>query len=126
MRPGLVYDMFSGPGYWKNVEAIWNGFGSLLGITQGHNQQESIATQMDYEQYLRNANERALADWHRNVPNRTIKYPEFSYEGQIRRADTALTRLGLDYDTTYANMTSGAFYKGAGLYGVGSRLTRRM
>lgn len=98
----------------------------LLGYTQMKNTQASTTAQMDYEQYLKAGNERALADWHKNVPNREIKYPEFSYPGQIYRADTALTRAGLDYDTSRANYTGNLLYRSAGLYGIGTRLFRRM
>lgn len=96
----------------------------LTGRTQMRNTQKSLQTQIAYEQYLRSANERALKDWHKNVPNREIKYPELSYAGQIRRADTSIARAYLDYSTADANYWGNLPYRAVGLYGVGSRTTR--
>lgn len=98
----------------------------VTGHTQMKNTQNSLTVQMDYERYLKRGNDRALADWHRNVPGREIKYPEFSYPGQIARADTSIARAGLDYDTARANYTGNVLYRSAGLYGVGTRLFRNL
>lgn len=98
----------------------------LTGRTQMRNTQRSLTAQMDYEQYLKRGNERALADWHRNVPGREIRYPEFSYSGQIRRADTSITRAGLDYATAGANYYGNLAYRVGGLYGISSRASRRL
>lgn len=105
---------------WSKIEQM------MTGRTQMRNTQKALQTQIDYEQYLRQGNERALADWHKNVPGREIKYPEFSYAGQIRRADTSITRAGLDYNTAYANYTGNLPYRAGGLYGLGSRLFRTL
>lgn len=98
----------------------------LTGRAQMRNTQRSLNAQIAYEQYLKKGNERALSDWHRNVPGRSIKYPEFSYSGQIRRADTSITRAGFDYGTAGANYYGNLAYRIAGLYGVSSRVSRRL
>lgn len=102
-------------------------YGAMLsGKTQRENTQASLQAQIDYETYLKVGNQRALSDWHKNVPGRTIKYPELSYAGQIRRADTSIARAGLDYSTADANYYGNLLYRGAGLYGIGSRVTRTL
>lgn len=98
----------------------------ITGRTQMRNTQKALTAQMKYDQYLAEGNKRALADWYKNVPGRTIKYPEFSYAGQIYRANTSLARAGLDYDTAYANYYGNLPYRGSGLYGIGSRVSRRL
>lgn len=112
-------------------ESIYNtpflSWGKMLsGEEQMENTQESLQQQIDYEQYLKAGNERALADWNKNVGSqgKTIKYPELSYAGQIRRADTSIARAGLDYDTAAANYYGNVLYRGAGLYGIGGRFSR--
>lgn len=104
----------------------FRGVAPVLGYTQFKNTQASLSAQMDYEQYLKAGNERALRDWHKNVPNRSIKYPEFSYPGQIYRADTSIARAGFDYDTAGANYSGNVLYRTAGLYGIGSRIARTL
>lgn len=104
-------------------------FGSMIsGRKQMQNTQQSLSAQIDYEQYLKRGNERALADWNKNVGSqgRTIRYPELSYAGQIRRADTSIARASLDYDTASANYWGNLPYRTAGLYGIGSRLSRSL
>lgn len=86
----------------------------------------SVDAQIGYEEYLRRGNERALADWHRNLPGRTIRYPEFSYAGQIRRSDTAIARLGYESDSAYANYYGNLPYRTAGLYGISGRVARSL
>lgn len=98
----------------------------IFGRTQMRNTQKSLSTQMDYEQYLRQGNERALSDWYKNVRGRTIKYPEFSYPGQIHRADTSIARAGFDYSTASANYYGNLAYRVGGLYGISSRATRNL
>lgn len=100
----------------------------LSGYKQMQNTQQSLSAQIDYEQYLKAGNERALADWNKNVGSqgRTIRYPELSYAGQIRRADTSIARASLDYDTASANYWGNLPYRTAGLYGIGSRLSRSL
>lgn len=100
----------------------------ITGRTQYRNTQKSLTAQMNYDQYLRQGNERSLADWNRNVgwQGKTIVYPEFSYAGQIYRANTSLTRAGLDYNTAGANYYGNLPYRTAGLYGIGGRLSRTL
>lgn len=98
----------------------------VLGYTQYKNTQASLSAQMDYEQYLKSANERAYADWQRNVPNRSIKYPEFSYLGQIRKADTSIAAAGFSYDNAYSNYIGGLANRSLGLYSVPGRLYRNL
>lgn len=100
--------------------------GMFTGRNQMLNAQASAQAQIDYEQYLKRGNERALADWHRNLPGRKIRYPEFSYPGQIYRSNTAIARAGFDYDNAYANYIGNLPYRTAGLYGVGSKLSRTL
>ena len=126
------YSMFvsnrNSPYKWQN---FYNSYlkplsENMLGYTQMKNTQASLQKQIEYEEYIKRGNERALADWHRNVPNRRIAYPEFSYPGQIARANTSIARAGLDYDTASANYTGNFLYRSAGLYGIGTRLFRRL
>lgn len=104
----------------------WKLEDMITGYTQMRNTQKSLSAQMNYDQYLAEGNKRALADWSRNVPGRTIKYPEFSYAGQIMRANTSLARAGLDYSTSSANYYGNLPYRAGGLYGIGSRMSRRL
>lgn len=104
----------------------WKLEDMLTGYTQMRNTQKSLSAQMNYDQYLAEGNKRALADWHKNVPGRGIKYPEFSYPGQIYRADTSIARAGLDYSTAGANYYGNLPYRAGGLYGIGSRVSRRL
>lgn len=117
-----LFDAMRGKSLYDQPFLKWGKM--LSGRQQMENTQASLQKQIDYEQYLKAGNERALADWHKNVPNRQIRYPELSYAGQIRRADTSIARAGLDYDTASANYYGNVLYRGAGLYGIGSRLTR--
>nr|WDW25854.1 MAG: ORF3 protein [Canine associated porprismacovirus] len=123
-----VYDAFVKRGTWK--QNMYNDLADfsrkVLGYTQYRNTQDSLSAQIDYDQYIRRGNERALRDWHKNVPNRNIKYPELSYEGQIRRADTSIARAGFDYATADANYYGNLPYRVAGLYGIGSRVYRSL
>ena len=86
----------------------------------------SAEAQIGYEEYLRAGNERALRDWHKNLPGRYIRYPEFSYAGQIRRSDTAIARLNYESDSAYANFYGNLPYRTAGLYGIGGRVARSL
>lgn len=111
--------------FYKN-SGIYQWADSLMGYRQKENTQASLQAQIDYEQYLRAANERALRDWHKNVPGREIKYPEFSYAGQIYRANTSIARAGFDYATADANYYGNLPYRAAGLYGIGTRVARTL
>lgn len=113
--------------YDSDYRNAWIQFGGMIsGKTQRDNTQASLQAQIDYEQYLKAGNERALRDWHKNVPGRTIKYPELSYAGQIRRADTSIARAGFDYNTADANYYGNLPYRAAGLYGIFGRLSRSL
>lgn len=52
----------------------------------------SQAKQRELYRYQRGGYERQLADWHKNVPNRSIRYPEQSYPGYIRSLDTGISQ----------------------------------
>lgn len=107
-------------------DAYRNAASFFTGERTYKNTVDSANTQIGYEEYLRRGNERALADWHKNVPGRTIKYPEFSYAGQIARSDTAISRLGYESDSAYANFYGNLPYRTAGLYGIGGRVARSL
>lgn len=100
----------------------------VLGYTQFSNARKSYKAQIDYEQYLRGANERAFKGWQRTYGRKglSIKYPEFSYPGQIKRSDTAIARNMFDYSSAGANFGGNILYRGAGLYGVAGRLSRSL
>ena len=98
----------------------------VTGKTERDNSQQIQRNQIDYNEYLRQANERALADWHRHVPNREIKYPEFSYAGQIYAASKNIANSGLTYDSASANYNRNVAYRYAGLYGISSKFARFM
>lgn len=108
--------------YWAPFRVI----SPMIGYNQMKNTQASLQKQIDYEQYIRAGNERALSDWHKNVPGRSIKYPEFSYSGQVQRANTSIARAGFDYATADANYSGNTPYRVAGLYGIGSRVARML
>lgn len=106
----------------------WQYVQNMFGYTQMRNVEKSTTAQIDYEQYLKGGNERALADWYKNVGSqgRTIKYPEFSYAGQIYRGDTAIARAGFDYSNAAANYYGNLPYRTAGLYGIAGKLSRTL
>lgn len=112
--------------YWRAVKTSYEHIPAMFGYTQAQNTKDSLSAQIDYDQYIKRGNQRALADWQRNVPNRSIKYPELSYEGQIRRANTSITRAGLDYSTADANFYGNLPYRAMGLYGISSKLYRNL
>lgn len=99
---------------------------SILGYRQYENTKASTQAQIDYNEYIKRGNQRALADWNRNVGSkgRTIRYPELSYAGRIYQADTASARAMYDSDTAYANFSGNLPFRLAGLYGIGSRVSR--
>lgn len=106
---------------------IMQFLGSATGYSQFRNTQASTAAQIDYNEYLKRGNERALADWQKNVGwqrNTSIKYPEFSYAGQIRGLGTASSRAMYDSNNAYSNFVGNLPYRGAGLYGIGGRIAR--
>lgn len=109
-----------------SFKAPWRMLSDATGYTQFRNAQASTQTQIDYENYLRAGNERALRDWHKNVPNRQIRYPELSYPGQIYRSDTSIARNMYDYSTAGANYTGNLIFRLGGLYGVANRLSRSL
>lgn len=119
------YNRYVGSGHYAK-DFIWSYVRpwaeSALGYTQYKNQQASSKATIDYEQYLKAGNERALRDWHKNVKGRTIKYPEFSYPGAIYRSDTSIATAGFSYDNAYANYSGNLGRRAYGLYGLGSGL----
>lgn len=110
------------------VEAVKKGWDLMSGNNYRHLQQESYNTQIAYEEYLRNANQRALDGWNRTYGKKglTIKYPEFSYAGQIRRSDTAIARNLIDYSIADTNYYSNLPYRVAGLYGISGGFARSL
>ena len=112
------------PNYWRAVKRGYQSIPALLGYTQKENIQNSLDAQIAYEEYLKAGNERALRDWHKGFPGREIKYPEFSYPGQIYRANTSIARAGFDYNTADANYYGNLPYRAGGLYGLASRFSR--
>lgn len=52
----------------------------------------SQSKQRELYRYQRGGYERALADWHKNVRGRSIRYPEQSYAGHIRALDTGISQ----------------------------------
>lgn len=48
--------------------------------------------QRELYRYQKGGYERALNDWHKNVPGREIRYPEQSYPGHIRALDTGISQ----------------------------------
>lgn len=113
--------------YDSNYRNAWKQFAApFMGKSQRDNTQASLRTQIDYEDYLKAGNRRALEDWHTNLPGRRIAYPEFSYAGQIRRADTSIGRASFDYSTADANYIGNYPYRVAGLYGIGGKLSRSL
>lgn len=121
MKPSFV-DMSWAP--WAYDNPIAYIFGSMFGYNQYKSTEASTNAQIDYNEYLAGGNKHALDDWHKNVPNREIKYPELSYAGQMYKAYTGAYRAGLDSYTASANYYGNLPYRFAGLYGVGSRISR--
>lgn len=98
----------------------------LLGYTQTKKAQDSETAQIRYNDYLKAGFQRQYDDWQKNVGKygRTIRYPEISYPGQMYRTDTATARAMYDYDIAGSNFYGRSLYSSAGLYGIGSRVTR--
>lgn len=128
--------MISGLGYYTGYKTPYSRFinslasygRDLLGYNQWQNSKKSYETQIAYEQYIKAANQRALDNWNRTYGSKglTIKYPEFSFAGQIARADTAIARNMLDYASADSNYYGNLPYRTSGLYGIGSRLFRTL
>lgn len=117
----------------KPYRSFWQNYaGYVTGRRAYENTQKSNQVEIDYLQYQKQAYERQLADWHRNVPNREIAYPELSYPGAIRGINTGVTRLGYGTDSAYANYvghmanTALGMARGAGLYKVPGRAYRSL
>lgn len=126
-RKGPISLLYNGKNnYSRQVNAIWDWIDTATGKKQMDYIQQSNQTQIDYNNYLARGNERALADWHKNVPGREIKYPELSYAGAIYRANTGSARSMYDNDIASANYSGNLAFRLAGLYGIGSRLARWM
>lgn len=128
MKPQLL-DMTSTPWAFDNPLAYI--FGSMFGYNQYKSAEASNTAQIKYNDYLRRGNERALQDWNKNVGSKglpgshpTIKYPELSYAGAMYKANTGSTRSMYDTYTASANYYGNLPYRGAGLFGIGSRVSR--
>lgn len=86
--------------------------------------------QRELYRYQRGGYERQLRDWHKNVPNRQIRYPEFSYPGHIRSLDTGISQsyagsLGAG-SSLVRNLSSGYGYaRSSGLFGKTPSRTSR-
>lgn len=52
----------------------------------------SQSKQRELYRYQKQGYERQLRDWHKNVPNRSIRYPELSYPGHIRSLDIGISQ----------------------------------
>lgn len=116
----IAYDV------WNNKGSLGRFARSITGRNQYENTKKSVATQIAYNDYIKAGNQRAYDDWMRNVGKygRTIRYPELSYPGRIYQADTASARAMYDADTAYANYSGNLPFRIAGLYGIGSRVSR--
>lgn len=82
--------------------------------------------QIDYNQYMKNAYERKLADWNKNVPNRSIRYPELAMAGSIASYDAGISSANYSNDIVGSNYAGSHLYRGMGLYGIAGRLSRSM
>lgn len=92
----------------------------------------SQAKQRDLYRYQRNAYVRQLKDWHKNVPKRSIKYPELSYPGAIRSLDTGIAQsyaasagtIGRALGTTGGSAFAYSRVRSRGLYSFNPRTSR--
>ena len=84
--------------------------------------------QIDYNQYMANANTRKLADWNKNVGSqgRKIAYPELSMAGAIFGYNTGVGSAYLSNDIAYSNYAGSHLYRGMGLYGIAGRVSRSL
>lgn len=114
---------FRNPNLTKGVSRVWD---YVTGKTQYDNTIASNQAQIDYNEYLRVGNERALADWKRGFPGKEIRYPELSYPGAIYRTNTGTARTMFDSDSATANYYGNLGFRLAGLYGIASRVSRWM
>lgn len=116
-----MYTMYSRN--WNNVVQFAK---DVSGYSTYENTKKSNAAQIDYDEYIKRGNERAFADWKKNVPGRSIRYPELSYPGAVYRADTGIARSSYSNDSALSNFAGNVVYRGAGLYHVAGGLSRRM
>lgn len=65
--------------------------GSAMAVGAGANIYSQTKQRQLYR-YQKQGYERQLADWHKNIPGRTIRYPELSYPGRIRALDTGISQ----------------------------------
>lgn len=117
----------------KSYRDFWNHYsGYMTGRNAYNSQKESYEAEIKYQEYLKQAYDRQLRDWQKNVPNRKIAYPELSFAGQMYRADTAIARSNYGIDTAHANYvghmanTAMGYARGAGLYKVSGSPSRRL
>lgn len=93
-----------------------------------HDTVKSNQVQINYNEYMKAGNQRALNDWQKLYGSKglSIKYPEFSYAGSIAGYDAGISRSYIANDIAGSNLVGGLPYKGAGLYGVAGRAVRRL
>lgn len=100
----------------------------LTGYTQYQNTKASNDKQIAYDDYMSGGNSRAYQDWMKNVGSkgqgRTIRYPELSYPGAMFGYSTGIARSVYNSDSAFANFAGNLPFRGAGLYGIGSRVSR--
>lgn len=75
-------------------------------LTRYFSNMYSQAKQREFYNYQKKGYERQLEDWHKNVPGREIRYPELSYPGRIRAADTGISQSYASSYSTTANAVS--------------------
>lgn len=103
------------------------------GISYGANLY-SQGVQRDLYRYQKQGYERALSDWNKNVGRphgRQIRYPEQSFQGNIRSLDAGISQ---SYASSVAStgqmmrsagMYGGLYQKSAGLYDSGNFRSHR-
>lgn len=90
----------------------------------------SQAKQRELYRYQRAGYERQLRDWHKNVPGRTIRYPEQSYAGHIRSLDIGISQsyagsVGSSSGLTRSLSSGYGYARSGGLFGKAPSRTSR-
>lgn len=100
----------------------------ITGYTKYQNTKAANDKQISYNDYMSGGNLRAYQDWMKNVGSqgRTIRYPELSYPGAIAGYNTGSARAMYNSDSAFASFAGSFPYRAGGLYGVSSRLSRRL
>lgn len=132
--PGKLYHLlnrgFIGQNLYDHNYGITRNLYDLTDILSGYRAyKDTIAknqVQIDYDQYMKNAYEQKLSDWHKGFPNRTIKYPALSMAGSIAGYNAGISGANYSNDIVASNYAGSALYRGMGLYNVASRVSRFM